>query len=269
MNDRKKTKMMLGIFFLYFIFITCAGIVFYDKAMVTDFSRKNIPPGFPHLFGTDWMGRDMLARTLTGLSISILTGLLAASISAVIAFFLGVMAAIGGKKADAIVSFLIDAIMGIPHILLLILISYSMGKGIKGVVAGVALTHWISLARVIRTEVLQLKNSTYIQISHRLGQSTKSIVVKHMLPHLLPQFVTGLVLMFPHAVLHEASITFLGFGLTAEQPAIGLILSESMKYLITGKWWLAVCPGVLLVLTILLFDLAGDYVRRLWDPCGE
>ena len=87
-----------------------------------------------------------------------------------------------------------------------------------------------------------------------------------MLPHLLPQFVVGLVLQFPHAILHEASITFLGFGLPPEQPAIGVILSESMRYLTTGRWWLALFPGLALMLTVLLFASIGDRLRRLLDP---
>ena len=87
-----------------------------------------------------------------------------------------------------------------------------------------------------------------------------------MVPHLFPQFVVGLILMFPHAILHEASITFLGFGLSSEQPAIGIILSESMRYLITGKWWLAMLPGLMLVLTVVLFDVAGNSLRRILDP---
>ena len=110
-----------------------------------------------------------------------------------------------------------------------------------------ALTHWPSLARVIRGEVMQLKESEYIQIAAKLGQSRLQIAWRHMVPHLFPQFVVGLILMFPHAILHEASITFLGFGLSSEQPAIGIILSESMRYLITGKWWLAMLPGLMLV----------------------
>ena len=176
------------------------------------------------------------------------------------------MYAVLGSRVDAVISFLIDTIMGIPHILLLILVSFAFGKGFKGVVLGVALTHWPSLARVIRSEVMQLKDSEYIQAAARLGQGKLTIAVRHMLPHLFPQFAVGLILMFPHAILHEASITFLGFGLTSEQPAIGVILSESMRYLITGKWWLAVLPGVMLVLTVELFDVAGNALRRLLDP---
>ena len=103
-------------------------------------------------------------------------------------------------------------------------------------VIGVALTHWPSLARLIRAEVIQLRESPYIQISCKLGKSSWYIARKHMLPHLVPQFIVGLVLMFPHAILHESSITFLGFGLSTEQPAIGIVLSEAMQYLITGKW---------------------------------
>lgn len=92
------------------------------------------------------------------------------------------------------------------------------------------------------------------------------IVRRHLLPHLLPQFLTGLILQFPHAILHEASVTFLGFGLSSEQPAIGVILSESMQYLTTGRWWLALFPGLALVGVVLLFAALGEQVRRVLDP---
>lgn len=88
------------------------------------------------------------------------------------------------------------------------------------------------------------------------------------MPHVLPQFITGLVLLFPHAILHEASVTFLGFGLSSEQPAIGVILSESMRYLTTGKWWLALFPGLSLVFVVVLFSLLGDGLRRWLDPAS-
>lgn len=266
MNQRKKTLLLLVISVTFLVVVAISGIFLRESAMVTDFSRKNLAPCLRYPFGTDWLGRDMFHRTITGLSMSILIGVLAAGVSAVIAFVLGVMAATLGKKVDSVISFIIDTIMGIPHILLLILISFAVGKGLKGVIIGVALSHWTSLARLIRGEVIQLKESEYIQIAERLGLSKWKIAVKHMVPHLLPQFIVGLILMFPHAILHEASITFLGFGLSVEQPAIGIILSESMKYMITGKWWLALFPGVMLVLTVVLFEMAGSSLRKLLDP---
>lgn len=247
--------------------IAAAGLLCSEGASVSDFSRKNLAPNAEYLFGTDWLGRDMFLRTLAGLSMSIRLGLLTATVSAGIALALGLLAAMG-KTADLVVSGLIDLVMGIPHMLLLILISCACQKGFAGVAVGISLTHWPSLARLIRGEVLQLKESQYVKISSKLGMSRFKIACTHMLPHLLPQFLTGLILMFPHAILHEASITFLGFGLPPEEPAVGIILSESMKYLITGKWWLAVFPGLLLTATVLLFEALGHSVSRLLSPGG-
>lgn len=265
-NMRQRARILLLIAVIFLAGVAAAGVLCRDAAMVTDFSRKDLAPCLKYPFGTDWLGRNMFYRTLTGLSMSILIGVCAAGVSAAMALVLGVAAATLGKKTDSVISFFIDMVMGIPHILLLVLISYAAGKGLKGVVIGVALTHWTSLARLIRGEVLQLKESEYIQIARKLGHGNFEIARKHMLSHLLPQFLVGLVLMFPHAILHESSITFLGFGLSSEQPAIGVILSESMKYLITGKWWLALFPGLMLVLTVVLFDLGGTSLRKILDP---
>ncbi len=265
-NGRVKTTVLFGAAVLFLALITIAGQLLTEEAMLTDFSRKNLAPCLSYPFGTDWMGRDMFVRTLTGLSMSIKIGLLAATVSAVIALVLGILSATMGKRVDSVVTWIIDLVMGIPHILLLILISYAFGKGFKGVLVGVSLTHWTSLARLIRGEVLQLKEATYIKVAEKLGMSKCQIAWKHMVPHLFPQFLVGLILMFPHAILHEASITFLGFGLSPEQPAIGIILEESMQYLAMGKWWLAVFPGLLLVVTVMLFDLAGESLRKLLDP---
>lgn len=266
MNGRERTVLLFGMAVMFLALITIAGQLFAKAAMETDFSRKNMPPCLEYLFGTDWMGRDMFVRTLTGLSMSIRIGLLAAGVSALLALALGILSAIMGKAVDSLVTWIIDLVMGIPHILLLILISYACGKGFKGVVIGVSLTHWTSLARLIRGEVLQLKEAAYIKVAKKLGMSPWQIAWKHMVPHLFPQFLVGLILLFPHAILHEASITFLGFGLSPEQPAIGVILSESMQYLAMGKWWLALFPGLLLVLTVVLFDVAGESLRKLLDP---
>ena len=265
-NGRIRTALFFGAAVFLLFGITAGGLLLSEEAMVTDFSRKELAPGFPYLFGTDWLGRDMLTRTLTGLSMSIRLGLLAAGISSLIALGLGIASATMGRAVDSVITWIIDLVMGIPHILLLILISYAAGKGLKGVIIGVSLTHWTSLARLIRGEVLQLKEASYIKVAKKLGMRPLDIARKHMLPHLFPQFLVGLVLLFPHAILHEASITFLGFGLSPEQPAVGVILSESMKYLATGKWWLAVFPGLLLVLTVMLFDMAGESLRKLLDP---
>ena len=246
--------------------VVVSGLALFGQATVADFTAKNLAPSLSHPFGTDWMGRDMLSRTLAGLSTSVLVGLLAATVSSVIALVLGCAAALGGKRVDAVVGWLIDLMMGVPHIVLLVLISYAIGKGFWGVTIGVAVTHWPSLARVVRAEVLQCRESKFVEVARMLGQSPARIALRHMVPYVLPQFVVGLILLFPHAILHEAAITFLGFGLPPEQPAIGVILSESMSYLSAGAWWLAVFPGLALMATVLLFDVAGQSLRKLIDP---
>lgn len=265
-NRRRKMVLWMVLTVLLLIGVTAAGWLVGEKAAVTDFSRKNLAPCLAYPFGTDFMGRDMFLRTLAGISSSIRLGLITAAVSAVIAFFMGMASAVLGRTADALISGLIDLIMGIPHILLLILISYACGKGFWGVTVGISLTHWTSLARLIRGEVLQLKESNYIKIASRLGHGKLKAAAVHMTPHLLPQLITGLVLMFPHAILHEASITFLGFGLPPEEPAVGIILSESMKYLVMGKWWLALFPGLFLAAAVLLFHFLGQGIALLLDP---
>ncbi len=265
-NRRTKTIGWIALSSAFLIAVTLLGCFWREAALITDFSRKNLAPCKEYLFGTDFMGRDMFVRTITGLSLSIRLGILTAAASAVFAGVLGICGAVLGKGADSFVTFLIDLVMGIPHILLLILISYACGKGFFGVVVGITLTHWTSLARLLRGEVLKLKSSQYIQIASRLGMGKFQIAVNHMIPHLLTQLFTGLILLFPHAILHEASITFLGFGLSPEEPAMGVILSESMKYLAMGKWWLALFPGGLLVITVLLFHVLGDNICKLLDP---
>ncbi len=267
-NSRLRARILLAVIAALLCAVLVSGMLLGDRALETDFARKNWMPCADFIFGTDWMGRDMLARTLAGLSLSIRIGALTAVVSAVIALLLGVAAATLGPKVDAVISWCIDLVMGIPHILLVMLISLAFGKGFVGVVAGVSLSHWPSLSRVIRGEVIQLRQAAYVRTARKLGVSRGRIIRRHLLPHLLPQFLTGLILQFPHAILHEASVTFLGFGLPPEQPAIGVILSESMQYLTTGKWWLALFPGLALVLVVLLFAALGDRLRRLLDPAS-
>ena len=165
-------------------------------------------------------------------------GILASAVSSVVALVLGIASAVCGKWVDKVVNWCVDLCMGVPHLVLLMLISFMLGKGVKGVTIAVALTHWPSLTRIVRAEVMQIRSSQYVQAAYKMGISKWKVAVTHIVPHVLPSYLIGLVLLFPHAIMHESSITFLGFGLPAEMPAIGVILSEAMKHLATGKWWM-------------------------------
>lgn len=232
----------------------------------TNLAERSLPPSWGHPLGTDWLGRDMLVRTVQGLWLSLQVGLLASLAGTAIAAAAGLSAALLGRTADRIVSWLMDLFLSLPHLVTLILIAFVCGGGLRGVLIGVALTHWPSLARLIRAEAMQLRSADYVAVSRSLGKSRVWIMTRHLLPHLLPQLLTGCLLLFPHAILHEAAITFIGLGLPPDQPAIGVILSESMRYLNAGLWWLAVFPGVALLLLVGAFDRLGHAASALLDP---
>ena len=266
LNHRKKVILLAFVIFILLVVIYACGMLISEEAVTGSFLNAKRSPCLEHPFGTDALGRDLFLRTLKGLSVSITVGLAASVISAVIAVIVGIAAATGSKRVDAVINWVIDLVMGVPHMILIILISFAMGRGLKGLLVGIAATHWCSLARLIRAEVMQLRSQQYVAVSRKLGKSSGWILIHHLLPHLVPQFIVGLILMFPHAILHESAVSFLGFGLPPEQAAIGIILSESMRYLSTGMWWSAVLPGLTLVLIVLLVDKLGDYLRMILDP---
>jgi len=264
-SKKKQTLFLISFSTLVLFAIGMSGLSIGEDALGIQLDNKNSAPSFAHPFGTDWLGRDMLGRTLKGLSLSMGVGLVAAFTSTIIALILSLLAT-WNTFFDRIVTGLIDLFLSVPHIVILLLISFAFGGGYKGVIIGLALTHWPSLTRVLRAEMLQIKSRDYVNISRQFGKSKLWIARNHLFPYVLSQLFVGALLLFPHAILHEAAITFLGFGLPAEQPAIGIILSESMRYLSIGMWWLAFFPGLSLLFMVGLFDLLGKNLRTYFDP---
>lgn len=243
-----------------------ATVVLLDgRGLEADFSQRNLPPSFVQPFGTDAMGRDMLGRVLHGLALSLRIGLLAAGISVLIAALMAGASALG-RWPDRVAGFVTDVMLALPHLLLLVLLSFAFGGGTGAVIWAVALSHWPRLARILRAELLQLQTAPYVEASRAFGRSRLFILRQHILPHLGPQMLVGFLLMFPHAILHEAGLTFLGFGLEPSRPAIGVMLSEAMRHLSAGRWWLGVFPGLALLVMVLAFDALGAAAERLTDP---
>lgn len=236
-----------------------------EAGLRTQLDARLLPPSWQHLFGTDTLGRDMLTRTIKGMVVSMYVGLIASFGATCIAVALGVLSALS-KRLDTAVGVLIDLTIALPHLVLLILISFALGGGTKGVIFAVAVSHWPRLARLVRAEVRQVLSADYVQVSRLLGQSSWQTTVRHVLPHVMPQTLVGAVLLFPHAILHEASITFLGFGLEPHLPAIGILLSESMRYVSAGWWWLGVLPGLCLLAMVLTFEQLAIGLRLVFDP---
>ena len=262
-NLRTKTLVIIALSAIVIISVFISG--YFIKDIPTIFVNANQMPSLEHLFGTDWMGRDMFQRTIAGLGLSIMVGFIASVVSTFISIVLGLFSSFN-RFADETVAGIIDLFGSIPHILLIILISIMFGGGLMGVVMGVGLTHWTPLARVLRSEVKEIRTKEYIHLAENLGKSKVWIATKHIFPLIVSQIIVGVILMFPHAIMHEAAITFLGFGLPPHEPAIGVILAESMNYLSSGYWWLAFYPGMSLLIIVLLFDLIGENVEKLLNP---
>ncbi|WP_434667427.1 ABC transporter permease [Aeromonas sp. NJAU223] len=220
-------------------------------------------PSAAHWFGTDQMGRDLWLRAFQGTLTSLELGISTALCSGLLAMLAASLSLLH-PRLDAAVRLVIDAMLALPHMLLLILICFTLGGGLRGVILAVALTHWPKLALILRAEARRIACSDYVVLARCQGMGPLRRWCTHLLPGLLPQWFIGTLLMFPHAVLHSAALSFLGFGLAAHEASLGLLLADALRYLTSGGWWLALFPGLMLLVLVLLFDQATRALQALW-----
>lgn len=263
-NSRQTTLVILIIVLLFLVSILVGSLLVPAERLASNLSATNHPPSLTYLFGTDWLGRDMLARTVVGLKTSLLIGFYTTILSLFISLIVGMLSAFS-KKADIISSFIIDVFLSIPHLVLMIFVSVMMGRGLTGVTVAISLTHWAPFSRIIRSKVIEIQNKEYIQISYRFGKSSLWVALNHFMPHIVSNVFIGFSLIFPQVILHEASITFLGFGLPPHEPAIGIILSESLNYMTRGLWWLVIFPGFSLFLVVYSIYTLGNRINKILD----
>ncbi|MEU6629590.1 ABC transporter permease [Streptomyces parvus] len=229
-----------------------------------DLANKLDPPSLAHPFGTDDVGRDLLLRCVYGLRVSLLVGLVAALTATVVGTAIGALAGAFGGWTDRIVMRVVDALSSIPHLLLGIFIVAMFRPGVWPVIVSVALTHWISTARIVRSEVLSLRSRPFIDAAVSGGASRTRVIVRHLLPGVLPQAGLAAVLMVPHAMWHESALSFLGLGLPAHQASLGNLVQSARGSLLAGDWWPTLFPGLFLIIpTLALAGLAGAWRDRI------
>ena len=265
-DRRTRTLMALGFAVALVLAVWVAGGLMQDAAGTTHLDRVNQGPSWAHPFGTDRLGRDMLARTLVGLRLSLTVGTVAALASSAIALALASASILLGRWVAAVVDWLVDLFLALPHLVLLILLAFALGGGTQAVVIAVAVTHWPMLTRVLLAQAREVAASGFVASARALGTGPWTTARRHLFPHLFPHRVVWTALMFPHAILHEAALSFLGLGIDPSQPAIGVLLADSMKLLSAGSWWLALLPGVGLLIVVKLVDSVGENLRSIVDP---
>lgn len=212
-----------------------------------DYTAIRLPPSWAHPFGTDAQGRDLLLRSFAGLRVSLLVACVCAVVSTVAGALYGCLAGVLGGWGDRLLMRVVDAVNSVPHLLLGIVIVALYRGSVVAVIASIALTHWTGVARIVRAEVLSLRDRPFIDAAISGGASRARVLRRHLLPAIVPQAALSAVLLLPHAVWHETALSFLGLGLPPHLASIGNILGEGRAAVLLGSWWIVTIPSLLLV----------------------
>ena len=232
----------------------------------TEFAEILKPPGSPgHPFGTDQLGRDLLARVIHGARLALFIGACTVLITTIVGSLLGLFAGFVERWPSAVLMRIADVQLSFPFILLAMTINAIVGLGLRNIVLSLSAAGWVVYARVVRGEVLSVKQRDFVQAAAALGVGRGRVLFRHVLPNVAPSIIVVASLQFSQFIVAEAAISFLGFGVQPPTPAWGSMLSESRDFLYVA-WWLAALPGAALALTALGVNLIGDWLRDTLDP---
>lgn len=265
---RRHKMAMLGVVILALLLVySFGGVLVFSEAAAnaTDTGIRLSAPSAEHPFGTDTVGRDILARTIHGGRISMLIGITAALLEIVIGVIVGAIAGYYGGLIDSILMRFTEAMLNIPQIFLLIVMSKIVGGSVLFIILIIGLTSWMYVARIVRAEFLSIKENEFILAAKAIGTPTRQIIFKHILPNSIAPIVVSATLGVANAILSEAYISFLGLGVQPPTPTWGNMLDGSYNYIESAPW-LWIFPGLLIVLTVLSINFVGDGLRDALDP---
>lgn len=240
------------------------------SSVVESFPISQLNPKTPvvqknFVLGTDRYGRDVLSQLMLGARISLAVGFISVFIALVIGVFLGALAGYYGGKIDQLIMWFINVIWSIPTLLLVIAISFALGKGFWQIFIAIGLTMWVDVARVVRGQVIALKEQEFVEAGKALGFTHLYIIFKHILPNVVGTIIVLAASNFSSAILMEAGLSFLGLGVQPPTPSWGMMMKENYAYIVLDHAYLAIVPGLAIMLLVLAFMLVGSALRNAMD----
>ena len=231
----------------------------------TNYKAKLKPPSIEHPFGTDQFGRDQWARIWYGTRISLLIGLVAALLNLFIGVIYGAVSAMIGGRVDAIMQRIIEILVGVPHLIIVILFMMILPPGVGTIVIAMSITGWVNMARLVRAQILKLKNQEFVMAAKLLGTSGWKMIMKHLVPNTVSVIVIQIMFAIPSAIFTEAFLSFIGVGLAAPKASLGVLINDGYKMLRAAPYML-IYPALAIILIMVCFSILGDGLRDALDP---
>jgi peptide/nickel transport system permease protein len=248
-----------------------APVVAPHDPLQAEITKRLRPPAWrdkgtaENLLGSDQLGRDVLSRTIYGSRVSLMVGTIAVLISGILGVVLGMVSAFQGGRLDALIMRIADVQLAFPFILLAIAVVAVVGGGLLNVILILGVTGWVGYARVVRSQVLSIKEKEYVEAARALGSRSLVLIFRQILPNVMTPVIVLATFNVASYMVAEASLTFLGLGVQPSIPSWGIMLADGREYMRAG-WWMAVFPGLALMLTVLSINLVGDWLREYLDP---
>ncbi|MGX1264389.1 dipeptide transport system permease protein [Rossellomorea marisflavi] len=264
----KNKLAMLGLSFLVALIVMAIFGPIISPHNVTKqiLADQNLSPSAAHWFGTDDMGRDVFTRTWYGARISLFVGFMAALIDFVIGILYGGISGYKGGKTDNVMMRIIEILYGLPYLLVVILLMVVMGPGLLTIIVALTVTGWIGMARIVRGQVLQIKNYEFVLASKTFGTKTGKIIRKNLLPNTMGPIIVQMTLTVPSAIFAEAFLSFLGLGIQAPYASWGVMANDGLSTILSGHWWRLFFPALFISLTMFSFNVLGDGLQDALDP---
>ena len=226
-------------------------------------------PSSAHPFGTDQLGRDVFARVASGARISLLAASVITLAGAIVGGLIGLLAGTLGGIGDGVAMRVMDAILAFPPLILAMAVTVGLGAGLTTAALGVALVSVPWYARLLRSEALRIRSLPFIEAARAMGAPRARIMRRHVVPHMLPVLFIQMAAAFGYAVLALAGLSFVGLGAQVPTPEWGAMITEGLSFSLTGQWWVSICPGVALLVTVTAASMLSDRLRDMLDPRGQ